>query len=300
MTITYSEKTKEAIKTMHNAIETAEQARLAGKAYAGKGELLDTAKDAVKAANKAIISDGVQHFVAIIAESRERFITDYFKDWTVDGFAVVQDAADNGGAIHSDGRELRIPYSAIDAACKDKVAANGAWRKYLQIYGDNVFAFIADNDKGEHAASAKTALPAELVRKRKERGGCWLKHSHSALVQQLNDLVGMVFPEDVQPTFHMVSVDQKVITAAITKGKRTAGNEAATLQMANLNTLENILFTEIYTRMNNLAVNLDTGLKEKPSADKQQPKSGEAKGGDIDNAVPSEAGKPVPEGKTAA
>lgn len=132
-----------------------------------------------------------------------------------------------------------------------------------------------------------------------------VKHSHSALVQQLNDLVKMVFPEELQPTFHMVSVDQKVITASISKAKRIDGNEAATLQLANVKTLESILFTEIYTRMNNLAVNLETGLEEKKHADKNAPKAGDAKGGDVkDGNAKTESekqdGKPVPEAEAAA
>lgn len=305
MKITYSTKTTDAIKAMQTAIDAAEEARSNGLAYAGKGELLDKAKEACNDANKAIIEDGIKHFCAIAEQDKTAFIAKYFEDWTVDGYKVVQDNADDGGAIHTDAKILRVPFSAIDNVSKVKLTSNGAWRKYMQIYGDNVFAFIADNGKGEHALSVKTALSTELLEKRKTLGGNWLKHSHSALVQQLNDLVKMVFPEELQPTFHMVSVDQKVITASISKAKRIDGNEAATLQLANVKTLESILFTEIFTRMNNLAVNLETGLEEKKHADKNAPKAGDAKGGDVkDGNAKTESekqdGKPVPEAEAAA
>ena len=161
-------------------------------------------------------------------------------------------------------------------------------------------AFIADNDKGEKALSVKTGLPSELVAKRKEivaNGKThWGKHSHSALVKQLNDRAEMVFPAGLKPDFHMVSVDQKVVTACLTKGKKIDGMGATTLQMANLNTLESILFTEIYTRMNNLAINLETGLKEKEQAKKGEPKSAEAVGGDVSG----ESGKETPKETAAA
>ena len=285
MTIIYSTTTIEAIKAMTTAIGAAEQARKDGKAYAGKGELLDIAKDKVSDANKAIMQDAIGYFCDLIQKDLPAFVSAYWQDWTVDGYKVVQDDAENGGEIHSDAKTLRIPYSAIDAASKVRITSNGAWRKYLQIYGDNVMAFIADNDKGEKALSVKTGLPSELVAKRKEivaNGKThWGKHSHSALVKQLNDLAEMVFPEGLKPDFHMVSVDQKVVTACLTKGKKMDGMGAATLQMANQNTLEAILFTEIYTRMNNLAINLETGLKEKEQAKKGEPKSAEAVGGDV-------------------
>lgn len=288
--ITYSAATTEAVTTMHSAVQAAEQARIDGKPYAGKGELLDTAKDAVNKANKAIMKDAEKYLADLAATDMDAFIKSYWTDWTVDGFKVVQDDADKGGEIHTDGKTLRILYSAVDGASKTKVTSNGAWRKYLQIYGDNCMAFIADNDKGDNAASVKTALPADLIAKRKELGGHWLKHSHSALVAQLNDLAKMVFPEGKKPAFNMVSVDQKVVTASLTKAKRIDTNDAATLQMANLKTLEAILFTEIYTRMNNLAINLETGLKEKEQR-KGQPKNSEGKGGDV--TVP-QAGETAP------
>lgn len=280
ISIEYSATTVEAIATMHTAVQAAEQARLDGKPYAGKGEAMDTAKDAVNKANKAIMGDAVKHLADLASTDVDAFIQSYWTDWTVDGFKLVQDDADKGGNIHTDGKTLRILYSAIDSASKTKVTSNGEWRKYLQIYGDNCMAFIADNDKGDSAASVKTALPADLIAKRKELGGHWLKHSHSALVQQLNDLATMVFPEGKKPDFRMVSVDQKVVTASLTRAKRIDANAAATLQMANLKTLEAILFTEIYTRMNNLAINLETGLKEKDQQ-QGQPQNSEAKGGDV-------------------
>ena len=285
MTIDYKATTIEAIKAMTDAISATEQARKDGKPYAGKGELLDIAKDKVNEANKAIVKDAIDLFVGMINADLPSFVKAYWNDWTVDGFKVVQDSPEDGGEIHSEAKTLRIPYSAIDTASKVKITSNGAWRKYLQIYGDNCMAFIADNDKGEKALSVKTTLPTELANKRKElvESGKthWGKHSHSALVKQLNDLAEMVFPEGLKPDFHMVSVDQKVVTACLTKGKKLDGMGAATLQMANQNTLEAILFTEIYTRMNNLAINLETGLKEKEQAKKNEPKSAEAKGGDV-------------------
>lgn len=288
MTITYSAKTIDAISKMTIAVDAAEQARLEGRAYAGKGELLDTAKTAVNDANKAITEDAITAFCEIAKRDRAEFIAAYFKDWTVDGYKVVQEDAVNGSTIHTDAKTLRIPFSSIDAQMPVKIASNGAWRNYLQIYGDNIFQFIADNGKNESALSAKTPLSEYLMKKRKEQGGDWMKHSHSALVQQLNDLVKMVFPAELQPTFRMVSVDQKVITASIAKAKSIEANGAATLQLAKINTLENILFTEIYTRMNNLAVNLETGLDNKKNTNKNAPKAGDAKGGDV------KGGKPVP------
>lgn len=290
MTITYSAKTIDAIAKMATAVDAAEQARLEGRAYAGKGELLDTAKAAVTDANKAIMEDAITAFCDIAKRDRAEFIAAYFKDWTVDGYKVVQDDAADGSTIHTDAKTLRVPFSSIDAQMPTKIASDGAWRKYMQIYGDNVFQFIADNGKDEHALSAKTPLSADLMERRKKLGGHWLKHSHSALVQQLNDIIKAVFPAELQPEFRMVSVDQKVITASIAKAKRIDANGAATLQLANLNTLESILFTEIYTRMNNLAINLETGLEDKKKANKAEPKSDEAKGGDVKdgNPVPAE------------
>lgn len=300
MTIEYKSATIEAIKAMTDAITATEQARKDGKPYAGKGELLDIAKDKVNEANKAIVKDAIGVFVGLIDSGLAEFVNAYWKDWTVDGFKVVQDSPEDGGEIHSEAKTLRIPYSAIDSASKVKITSNGAWRKYLQIYGDNCMAYIADNDKGEKALSVKTGLPSELVAKRKEivaNGKThWGKHSHSALVKQLNDLAEMVFPEGLKPDFHMVSVDQKVVTACLTKGKKIDGMGATTLQMANLNTLESILFTEIYTRMNNLAINLETGLKEKEQAKKGEPKSAEAVGGDVSG----ESGKETPKETAAA
>lgn len=300
MTIEYKPTTIEAIKAMTDAITATEQARKDGKPYAGKGELLDIAKDKVNEANKAIVKDAIGVFIGLIDSGLAEFVNAYWKDWTVDGFKVVQDSPEDGGEIHSEAKTLRIPYSAIDSASKVKITSNGAWRKYLQIYGDNCMAYIADNDKGEKALSVKTGLPSELVAKRKEivaNGKThWGKHSHSALVKQLNDLAEMVFPEGLKPDFHMVSVDQKVVTACLTKGKKIDGMGATTLQMANLNTLESILFTEIYTRMNNLAINLETGLKEKEQAKKGEPKSAEAVGGDVSG----ESGKETPKETAAA
>lgn len=300
MTIEYKPTTIEAIKAMTDAITATEQARKDGKPYAGKGELLDIAKDKVNEANKAIVKDAIGVFVCLIDSGLAEFVNAYWKDWTVDGFKVVQDSPEDGGEIHSEAKILRIPYSAIDSASKVKITSNGAWRKYLQIYGDNCMAYIADNDKGEKALSVKTGLPSELVAKRKDivaNGKThWGKHSHSALVKQLNDLAEMVFPEGLKPDFHMVSVDQKVVTACLTKGKKMDGMGATTLQMANLNTLESILFTEIYTRMNNLAINLETGLKEKEQAKKGEPKSAEAVGGDVSG----ESGKETPKETAAA
>lgn len=300
MTIEYKPTTIEAIKAMTDAITATEQARKDGKPYAGKGELLDIAKDKVNDANKAIVKDAIGVFVGLIDSGLAEFVNAYWQDWTVDGFKVVQDSPEDGGEIHSEAKTLRIPYSAIDSASKVKITSNGAWRKYLQIYGDNCMAYIADNDKGEKALSVKTGLPSELVAKRKEivaNGKThWGKHSHSALVKQLNDLAEMVFPEGLKPDFHMVSVDQKVVTACLTKGKKMDGMGATTLQMANLNTLESILFTEIYTRMNNLAINLETGLKEKEQAQKGEPKSAEAVGGDVSG----ESGKETPKETAAA
>ena len=300
MTIEYKPTTIEAIKAMTDAITATEQARKDGKPYAGKGELLDIAKDKVNEANKAIVKDAIGVFGGLIDSGLAEFVNAYWKDWTVDGFKVVQDSPEDGGEIHSEAKTLRIPYSAIDSASKVKITSNGAWRKYLQIYGDNCMAYIADNDKGEKALSVKTGLPSELVAKRKEivaNGKThWGKHSHSALVKQLNDLAEMVFPEGLKPDFHMVSVDQKVVTACLTKGKKIDGMGATTLQMANLNTLESILFTEIYTRMNNLAINLETGLKEKEQAKKGEPKSAEAVGGDVSG----ESSKETPKETAAA
>lgn len=294
----YSEKTLTAIKTMQSAVWEAESARKEGLPYAGKGELLETANKAAIDANKAIMADAIAHFRAIATESKAAFIAAYFKDWTVDGYKVVQDTPEDGAAIHTDNKTLRVAYSAIDsmdASFKTPIASDGAWRSYLQIYGDNVFQYIADNSKGESALSAKTALPSHLIEKRKAKGGCWAKHSHSALVEQLNDLCKMIFPADFQPEFHMVSVDQKVITASISNAKRLTENGAATLQLAKVNTLENILFTEIYTRMNNLAINLETGLKEHKTKTTAAPVADEGKGGDV-----QDGSKPVPADDTAA
>lgn len=295
MIITYSAKTLDAIEKMTVAVNAVEQARLEGKAYAGKGELLDTAKAAVNDANKAITEDALQAFREIAKRDRAEFIATYFKDWTVDGYKVMQDDADDGSTIHTDAKTLRIPFSAIDAQMQTKIASEGAWRKYLQIYGDNVFQYLADNGKDEHALSAKTPLSADLTARRKKLGGHWMKHSHSALVQQLNDLVKFVFPEELQPTFRMVSVDQKVVTASIAKAKRIDTNGAATLQLANVNTLESILFTEIFTRMNNLAINLETGLQDKKNADKSAPKSDDGKGGDVKDGNPVPTAEPAKE-----
>ena len=64
--------------------------------------------------------------------------------------------------------------------------------------------------------------------------------------------------------------------------------------------MESILFTEIYTRMNNLAVNLETGLKEKQDKKTGAPKSDEAKGGDVSDGTAANEGKPVPADTTAA
>ena len=57
--------------------------------------------------------------------------------------------------------------------------------------------------------------------------------------------------------------------------------------------------------MNNLAINLETGLEEKKHADKNAPKAGDAKGGDVkDGNAKTESekqdGKPVPEAEAAA
>ena len=305
MTINYSAKTIETIKTMHDAVNAAENARKAGLAYAGKGELLDTAKAAVKAANEAITRDAVDAFCGVIkTQGTAAFIRAYFADWTADGFRVVQDSPDDGAAIHTDNSTLRVTYSAIDGVCGVQIASNPEWKKYLQIYADNCLAHIGDSEEGEAAViTNKTALPSDLVGTRDravERGAThWGKHSHSALVQQLNDLCKMVFPVDAQPSFHMVSADQRAITAAMVKGKRQNGMSATTLQLSNLRTMEAILFTEIYTRMNNLAINLDSGFKSKDATpDKHQPKADESKGGDIKGATPA-AEKPAEKPKKA-
>ena len=47
--------------------------------------------------------------------------------------------------------------------------------------------------------------------------------------------------------------------------------------------------------MNNLCINLETGLEEKKHADKKAPKAGDAKGGDV-----KDGSKPVPAEDTTA
>lgn len=269
--ITYSAKTLEAIEAVSKAVEVAEHARKEGN-LVDLPTNLDNAKQAVKTANDAIIKDACATFVELFNADPAAFVSSYWSDWTIEGFRLK--VADD--EISAEGAYLRVLLSAIDRNAKVPMFSNGAWRSYLRIYADNIFQYIAENDKGENAVCTKTPLPADLIAKRKQAEKHWQKHSHSALVQQLNDLVKMIFPANVQPGFNMVSVDQKTITAAIAKATNLVGNNATKLQLANIVTLEKILCTQIYTRMSGLAVELDTGFKDK-SEKPNQPKKDEAK-----------------------
>lgn len=270
--ITLSATTMESIEALNKAVAVAENARKEGD-LVNLPTYLKTAQKAVKTANKAITDDACADFVATFQKSPVDFVASYWNDWMINGLKL--DVSNDG--IVTDDAELRVLLSDIDRSANIKLFNNGAWRSYLRIYADNIFQYIAENKKDEYAVCTKTPLPVDLIARRNKAEKHWQKHSHSALVQQLNDLVKMIFPVDVQPNFHMVSVDQNTIITSIAKAKNLNTHNAAGLQLANIVTMEKILCTQIYTRMNNLAVNLETGFKDKQVAKPNAPKADEAK-----------------------
>lgn len=299
MKIEYSAKTLAAIKAMTDAVNDTEKARREGLPYAEKGGLYDAAKAAAKAANEAIMTDALNVLAdRIKADGPVSVVKAYLDDWTVDGFAVVQDSEKKGGAIHTDVKTMRISYAAMDAASRVPVASNGGWRSYMALFAANAIMNSVERQKGEEAAAvAIEGLSADLIRLRDAKGGAWLKHSRSALTVQFNELVEMILPEGFKMP-KLLSEHTGIMIAAATDWVDDVNNTAARLRLKKLDTIENRIMTTIMTRYKGLAINIETGLSGKKDSNPNTPAADEAKGGDIE-VKPAADNKPVPEAKDA-
>lgn len=288
---TMSDKATAALAELTGAVKTCEELRIAGKAYAGKDEQLDVCKSKAKELNKIIASDIVAAYAEMAKTDAVGVVRDYFDSWFFTGYAVKQHDAENGGDIYTAETNVRIPFSAIDAASKQKLTQNGAWRKYLIIFADNCVRYNCSNEKGEDgktetAIYAKQGLPADLLKLRKEKAG-WDVCTKSGLAKQFNELVAMILPESMATK--MLKADCRSFIAAMLDLRRSDSMENAGIEfsMANARKLEEILFRHIRARRLNLATKYDMGYKQ--DANPATPGMGEkpADGGPISGGDPN-------------
>ena len=282
---TMSEKVKAAYAVLTDEVSKCEQLRIEGKAYAGKDEQLDTCKAKAKEVNKAMMTEIIQGYVDLAkSEGAVAVMRNYFENWFFTGFKVAQESAENGGEVHIADASVRVPFSAIDTASKSvKLTTNGAWRKYLVIFADNCIRFQSTNEKGENAVYTKTALPAELVEKRKKMG--WEKCSKTALHEQMNQLVAMILPEEMS-TF-MLKSDVRDFILAMTKLKNASSMSDSNINFAvsNERALETQLFRHILTRRNNLATNFEIKYGEEKKSAKGGVDTATANGGTVSGST---------------
>ena len=270
---TMSEKVKALFNELAAEVAKCEELRLAGKAYAGKDEQLDTCKAKARELNKAMGKEICEAYAAMAETDPVGVVRNYFDNWFFEGYKVSQHNAENGGDVFVDVTNVRIPFSAVDSQSKKKLTNNGAWRKYIQIFADNCVRFNSMNEKSvdgktkENAVSAKDALPADLLKLRNERDGWSDCTTKNALAKQLNDLVSMILPAEMETK--MLKADCRSFLVAMADLKRSSSMTDAGINFAvkNAKTLEEILFRHIMARRNNLAVKYDMGYKQENTSE---------------------------------
>lgn len=270
---TMSEKAKALFNELTAEVAKCEELRIAGKAYAGKDEQLDTCRDKARELNKAISKEICEAYAAMAETDPVGVVRNYFDNWFFEGYKVSQHSAEDGGDVYVDATNIRIPFSAVDGQSKKMLTNNGAWRKYLTIFADNCVRFNSTNEKDvdgktkEKAVFAKDALPADLLKLRNEREGWSDCSTKNALAKQLNDLVGMIMPEEMSTK--MLKADCRSFMVAMADLKRSGSMTDAGINFAvkNAKTLEEILFRHIMARRNNLATKYDMGYKQENTSE---------------------------------
>lgn len=276
ITLNYSAATQTAINTLTDTVNRVNAAKQderwtdAGLLAANLPKLRDTA-------NAAIIKDACSAMVEVFEkEGGAAFVAAYFSDWFVPAYQVKVPKEDEDLIELTADGEQRILFSQIDRVAKRKIMSNGAWLSYLQIYVDNVARNKSKNATGENAVFTKTALPAGLLDRRDKSDKFWKGCGSSDLCKQLDTLIRMMMPTDFQPTFHMLSADQSTIADALFKDKDIDAMDGVHKSYVKTRTAEKLIMRQINTRMHNLAIDFETGFKEKTTK-ADAPKKDEAK-----------------------
>lgn len=307
MNINYSTNTKELISKLDTTVNAAWKA--SDEQHWTDFELFsDNVKTLIKDVNAAIIEDASKAFVAIFEnDGPAAFVETYFSDWFAPKYYGV---TENGIMIEvrEDG-EQRILLSHIDKVSKKKIAAAGDWRDWLSIYVDNVARAKSKNAAGENAVFTKTALPSHLLNKRDKSEKFWKMTGNSDLTKQLNAVVRMMLPADFQPDFRFLSADNVTVMDGIFRDKDVHAMDGVHKSYVKTATAEALILRQVNTRMHNLAIDFQTGFKEKTER-KNAPAKDEAKaaapvkGGKADapqnGALRNAESKPVPADKNTA
>lgn len=274
--ITYSTTTQEAIKHLTDTVNAANDAIKAERWTDADlfGSNLPELRDK---ANAAIIKDACTALIeTFTTDGGAAFVEAYFSDWFTPAYKVSKPVEqDDLYELTADG-EQRILWSQIDRLAKRKIMSNGAWLSYLQIYVDNVARAKSKNATGETAVFTKTTLPQDLLERRNESDKFWKGCGSSDLCKQLDTLIRMMMPADFQPTFHMLSADQNTVADSLFKDKDIDKMDGAHKSYVKTKTAEKLILRQINVRMNNLAIDFETGFKDK-TKNQNTPKKDEAK-----------------------
>lgn len=296
MNVNYSTATQELINKLETTANAVSAAWKEGR-QTDADLLTENVKTLVKDINAAIIEDTSKAFVAIFEnDGPAAFIEAYFSDWFCPKY-VTKDEENGAINVNADG-EQRILLSHIDKVSKKKIAAAGDWRDWLSIYVDNVARGKSKNATGENAVFTKTALPSHLVAKRDKAEKHWKMTGNSDLTRQLNDIVRMMMPADFQPDFRFLSADSVTVSDGIFRDKDVHAMDGVHKSYVKTATAEALILRQVNTRMHNLAIDFQTGFKEKTER-KNAPAKDDAK-----STAPVKGGKtnskPVPAENTAA
>lgn len=290
MNINYSTNTKELISKLDTTVNAVNAARK-DERWTDAELFSENVKTLVKDINAAIIEDASKAFVAIFEnDGPAAFVEAYFSDWFCPKYAAKDE--ENGVMnVNADG-EQRILLSHIDKVSKKKIAAAGDWRDWLSIYVDNVARAKSKNAAGENAVFTKTALPSHLLNKRDKGDKFWKMTGNSDLTKQLNAVVRMMLPADFQPDFRFLSADNVTVADGIFRDKNVHAMDGVHKSYVKTATAEALILRQVNTRMHNLAIDFQTGFKEKTER-KNAPAKDEAKA-----TAPTKGGKtnskPVP------
>lgn len=295
--ITYSTTTQEAIKRLTDTVNAANDAIKAERWTDADlfGDSLPKLRDT---ANAAIIEDACTALIeTFTTDGGAAFVETYFSDWFAPAYKVTKPTEQGDLYELTQDGEQRILWSQIDRLAKRKIMSNGAWLSYLQIYVDNVARAKSKNATGEAAVFTKTTLPQDLLERRDKSDKFWKGCGSSNLCKQLDTLIRMMMPADFQPTFHMLSADQNTVADALFKDKDIDAMDGVHKSYVKTKTAERLILRQINTRMNNLAIDFETGFKDK-TTNQNTPKKDEAKSTGLTKGK-SET-KPVPTETKAA